>query len=255
LRSDAHHDNPQTRTDIERMHLEQARERGAGIIEIGDRFCAMQGPHDPRSDYSQLRDGDKRNDYFDALVEEADQFYGPYADLFLMSGQGNHERSVVKHHGTDLNRRLVEKFRARGSKCEVGTYQGWFILTFHYHKTKTHTFRFRYTHGYGGGGPVTKDLIQFNRQLATIEGADFFLSGHTHDAWYVPQQREWVDQDGNARTREVAGIKIGGYKDEWDDGEGHAVEKGRGCKPMGGWWVHFYYRQKDIHYRVERVDV
>jgi hypothetical protein len=255
LRADVHHDNPYCNTALEREHLEEAKERNAGIIELGDGFCAMQGPHDPRADYSQLRDRDKRSDYFDALVDEADEFLAPYAHLFLLRSEGNHERSVLKHHGTDLTNRIVEKMRGRGSQCLRGRYQGWFLLTFRYHTSHVKTFRFRYTHGYGGGGPVTKDLIQANRQLAVIENADFLMSGHTHDAWYVPVQREWIDHDGNARQREVALIKIGGYKDEWDEGEGFAVERGRPCRPLGGWWVHFSHRKGELRYRVERVDM
>lgn len=249
LRSDVHHDNAHCLRDLELRHLKQAKERGAGIFDNGDLFCAMQGPYDPRQDKTQLRDEDKRNDYYDGILEEAADFYAPFSKNFLQLTPGNHEYQVAKRHGTDLTRRLADRLG-----CVRGTYQGWFVLTFK-DATHCHSFRFRYTHGYGGGGPVTKDLIQLNRQLANIEGADFFLSGHTHDAWYAPVQREWVGNDLVPRTKEVACLKIAGYKDEWDDGDAFAALGGMSPKPKGGWWVHFKsYGGGNIKYTVERCD-
>jgi len=248
LRSDAHHDNAHCEQDLEKRHLDQARAKGAGVLDIGDLFCAMQGTFDPRQDKDQLRQEDSRNDYFDRLVDNAAKFYRPYAKHFLMMSPGNHEKGVLKRHGTDLTRRLGEALGV-----PVGTYQGWFILSFKIHGTHYTSFKMRYTHGYGGGGPVTKDLIQLNRQLAVVEDADFFLSGHTHDAWYVPVQREMIGHDLIPRTREVAAIKIGGYKDEWEDGDGWANTMGRSPRPKGGWWVHFRSTTNGmVKYTVER---
>lgn len=36
LRSDAHHDSPIARNGLEKRHLEQAAERGAGVLDFGD---------------------------------------------------------------------------------------------------------------------------------------------------------------------------------------------------------------------------
>jgi predicted phosphodiesterase len=255
LTSDNHHDNEYCDVELEKYHLDLAKERGAGIFNCGDIFCAMQGKGDPRSDRAQLRLKDSRNDYFDALVEEAVEFYSPYADHFLMIATGNHEDSVADRHGTDLTKRLVAGLRQHtATEIQPGGMQGWLHLRFAFQSTHSRSYRFRYTHGYGGGGPVTKDLIQANRQLAIIEGADFLLSGHTHDSWYVPQQREYVDVNGNVREREIGLIKIGGYKNEWKSGKGYAVKKGRPPRPLGGWWVRFYYHNRDIRYQVMRVE-
>ena len=49
LSSDRHHDNPKTRQDLEQEHLKEAKERNAGVIDIGDLFCAMQGKYDRRA--------------------------------------------------------------------------------------------------------------------------------------------------------------------------------------------------------------
>lgn len=256
LRSDAHHDNSLCDRKLEKKHLDQAKERGAGIIDIGDALCCMQGKWDPRSDRSQLRDEHRRNNYFDAVVDEAAEFYAPYAANWLMLSPGNHERNVLERHGTNLTERLADGMRLRSpqkSPVAVGTYQGWLLLNF---ESGTHRmgYRFRYTHGYGGGGPVTKDMIQANRQLAYTENADFLLSGHTHDSWYSIQPREYLDPLGQTKIRNVAIIKVGGYKDEFSPGEGYAPMKGHPPRPLGGWWVRFYTKGPRIHYQVIRTE-
>lgn len=257
LRSDAHHDNAHCRQDAEKYHLDLAKERGAGIVDIGDLHCAMQGKYDPRADRSQLRDEHRRNNYFDQLIDTATDFYSPYANNWLLMSPGNHETSVLDRHGTNLTERLCENLRRASSgptSPALGTYQGWLQIRFAWGSTHSRNYRIRYTHGYGGGGPVTKDTIQTNRQLAYTEGADFLLSGHTHDSWYMIQPRECMDDYGNAGIRNVALIKVGGYKDEFSDGSGWAVGKGHPPRPIGGWWLQFYYHRKDIRYRVVRTE-
>ena len=48
LRGDGHCDNPASNIDAQIKHLDQAKERGAAVIDIGDQFDAMQGKNDPR---------------------------------------------------------------------------------------------------------------------------------------------------------------------------------------------------------------
>ena len=43
LSSDRHHDNAHADQKLEKRHLDQARERAAGIIDVGDLFCGLQG--------------------------------------------------------------------------------------------------------------------------------------------------------------------------------------------------------------------
>lgn len=257
LRSDAHHDNALCNRKAEKAHLDEAKDRGAGIIDVGDLFCAMQGKGDPRSDRSQLREEHCRNGYFDALVDEAAAFYAPYCLNWLHLSPGNHEHSVLDRHGTNLTDRLADGMRVRSGSPRgpmVGTYQGWLSLRFTWGVRHSQTYRIRYTHGYGGGGPVTKDTIQAQRQLAFTENCDFLLSGHTHDGWYMIQPREYVDDYGISRIRNVAIIKIPGYKDEFSHGNGYAVMKGHPPKPSGSWWVRFFCHSDRINYQVIKTE-
>ncbi len=247
LRSDAHHDNVHCNQDLEREHLELARERNAGILDFGDAFCAMQGKWDPRADPEQLRPEYRGKNYLDLLVDQAHEFYRPYAQNFLLLSRGNHETSIIKRHQTDLTERLVGFLRAGGnSQAQVGSYQGWVWFHFKIGGTQTVNFRLRYTHGYGGGGPVTRDVIQTARQSAILQNADIVVSGHTHDSWHLPLIQERLNAEGIPERRVVHFIKPGSYKDEFSAGDGWAVEKGHPPKPLGASWLRFYRAEGTI---------
>jgi hypothetical protein len=240
LRSDAHWDNPKCNRKLELKHLRQAVERRAGIIDAGDLFCAMQGKYDNRSDKSSVRPEHQNGRYLDSLVETAAEYYAPFAHNFIVLGKGNHETAIIKRHETDLTVRLAERLNAlTGSNILVGGYTGWIRFAISYHGRR-HAKLLWYTHGYAGGGPVTKDTIQFNRQVGYIENADFMMSGHTHDSWQMDNPKYRVSTSGKLRRRVVVGIKCPTYKDEYGAGEGgFAVEKGHPPKPLGAWWLKF----------------
>src|SRR5210317_372166 len=103
LSSDRHHDNAYSNNALEKQHLDLALERNAPILDIGDLFCAMQGRNDSRRSRDELRDYlTEADNYFDLLLDEAEEFYAPYAHLFAVTATGNHETAVRKHSGIDL---------------------------------------------------------------------------------------------------------------------------------------------------------
>lgn len=160
LRTDAHHDNPHARWDLETKHLDQAVERNAGIIDAGDVFCCMQGKYDKRADKSCLRPEHQCSSYFDALVRTAADFYEPYADRWVTIGHGNHESEMRKKHETDLIERLCATLTDRtGHPVQAGGYTVWVRYQLNY-GTATTTVNLWYAHGWGGGGPVTLGTIQ-----------------------------------------------------------------------------------------------
>lgn len=252
LRSDAHHDNAHCDQELERRHLEEAKERGAGILDFGDLFCAMQGKWDRRANPAELRPELRGARYLDDLVNYCAAFYQPYAAHWILLANGNHEQSIQHHHETHLTERLAERLRAAGGQPEVGTYQGWVRFMFDRGGRRS-SHALRYTHGYGGGGPVTKDLIQANRQLAYTEGADILVSGHTHDAWEVTQRRETLTPQGRTAYRDVSIIKCGGYKDEFGAGNGYAARKGHAPKPLGAYWLRFFVAGGSVQFEARRA--
>jgi len=242
LRSDAHHDNALCDHEMEKRHLEEAKERGAGIIDLGDCMCLMQGRWDKRADQDQmrpeLREAGKLK-YSDAVIDYCGRFYEPYAANWVLLAPGNHEESYAQRAETDMTTRLAERLKAKGSPVQVGGYQGWVRFDFTIRTNGRVAIRLRYTHGYGGGGPVTRDVIQAHRQLAFLGNADILVSGHTHDSWHVVARTESLDMAGKPIIKDVDCIKIPGYKDEYAIGRGWAVSKGMPPKPKGSWWLTF----------------
>lgn len=250
LTGDRHHDNVHCDRDRERRDLEKAKERKALVVDVGDLFCAMQGKWDPRSDMSQLRQEDAAPDYLDRIVRHAAEFYEPYADNFLMLGKGNHETKILDRHGTDLTSNLVYELNRRGGHVFPGWLGGWVWFKFRVQKTVQKSYRLKYFHGAGGGGPVTRGVIQTNRQSVYLPDADIVVNGHTHDAWYVPIARERLSQKGVVQRDVIHHLRTPGYKDAYGDGAaGWDVERWGPPKPIGCCWLQFYYEAGTVEMR------
>lgn len=238
LRTDAHWDNVKSNRDLQKEHLDLAKQRNAIVLDGGDLFCAMQGVKDKRSSKSALREEHKVSNYFDSLVDTAAEWHMPYADQFAMLAHGNHETAIKTHGETDLTARLAEKLG-----CLAMPITGFVRFTFKY-KTETYKYELSYHHGYGGGGPVTKDVIQSARKAVYIS-SDIVWSGHTHDAWAVPITKLDVTQDGHVKKRLQWHIKTSTYKDDYAKGASNwSNEKGHPPKPLGAMWIRFFYRPK-----------
>lgn len=242
LTSDRHHDSKHSNRELEIEHLEKARQRNARIVDVGDIFDAMQGKYDPRRTYSNLRPEYLHDDYLDVIVKDAAKFYGPYSDLFLVIGRGNHESSVLKNTNVDLISNLVHRINSEhGGKVQAGGYGGWVKFLFKINGTQNVTRNLKYFHGAGGGGPVTRGVIQTNRQAVYLPDADIVVNGHTHDAWYVPIQRERLSIQGSVYQDIQHHIRTTSYKDEYADGAGGwHVETWKPPKPVGAAWIRFY---------------
>lgn len=263
LVSDQHHDNPKSNNELEREHLIQAKERGAAIVSCGDTFCVMQGKYDKRSSKASLRPEHQVDNYLDAIVRTSADFYAPFASNFVCFGTGNHEQAIANRHETHLIDRLVGVLNDRtGSTIRVGGFSGFVVYSFKYNSTKGRDLGpstrivLHYDHGFGGGGAVTADMIQHHRRATYLPDADIIISGHTHDAWTREMIRVRLNRDGTIRHDVQTHIKLPTYKEEYSDGYGGwHVETGKPPKPIGGWWLRFYYSRKDrrVHYEVIRA--
>lgn len=246
LSSDRHHDNPHCRQDLELEHLELARERNALVFDFGDLFCAMQGKYDPRRQLGDVRPEDNGPDYLDRLVKHAAEFYAPYAGLIQLISPGNHETAILDHSGADLTSNLIHRLNSdHGGHVHRGYYGGWVLFQFVVRQTQQESKRLKYHHGSGGGGPVTRGVIDTNRQSVFLPDADVVVNGHTHDQYHVPIARERLTKGGAVTRDLVHYIRTGTYKDEYGEGKGgFHVEKGRPPKPLGAVWLRFYVRAK-----------
>ena len=236
LTSDRHHDNAHSNHRLELIHLEGAVERDAGILDIGDLFCAMQGKYDRRSDLSQCRPEHREGRYLDSLVETAAEFFEPYADRWVLLAPGNHEGSILKYHETDLTERLAERFRLKGSPVICGSYAGFVRFRVQLGGRSISRVMY-YIHGHGGGGLMTHGVLNTRRRQSFLPDADIVWSGHTHDAWNVRLSRAHLTPAGTVRLDDVHHLSTPGYKDEFTPLEGWHVERGAPPKPLGAAWL------------------
>ena len=248
LTSDQHWDNPDSNHKLQIKHLEEAKERNAGVMSCADFFCAMQGKYDKRANKSKVRPEHQRDDYLDALIETSVEFFKPYSKLFHVIGMGNHEQAIMDRHETNLIERFCGAINhATGSRIKSGGFSGWLIFKFWDGKgagRKNKRIVLHYDHGYGGGGPVTDDMIQHQRRAVYLPDADIVISGHTHGSFIREMARVRLDTErGGIRHDIQTHIKIPSYKDEYKDGYGGwaTASKGMPPKPIGAWWLRFYW--------------
>lgn len=242
LSSDRHHDSIRCDRDLEREHLEKAKERGALVIDCGDLFDAMQGRYDPRRSYTGLRPEYKVDTYLDEIVADAARFYKPYAKQFLMIGRGNHDQGIIKNNGVDLISNLVNRMNIdNGGNVTAGGYGGWVRFLFTAQKTHRMSINLKYFHGAGGGGAVTRGVIQTNRQAAYLD-CDIVLNGHTHDSWVLPIAQERLSNKGKIYQSLMWFIRTPTYANDYGDGSsGWHVERWGPPKPRGCIWVRMHF--------------
>lgn len=237
LVSDMHWDNPHCDRKLLAKHLGQAVACGAPILSVGDLYCAMQGKYDRRSDKSCVLPEHQHGDYLDRLVSTGVDWFSAYGRNLVVLGGGNHESSVHNNHETNLTDRLSAGIRAKGGITRSGGYAGWLRLRFSRAGRTSNSIRVFYHHGFGGGGPVTMGKIDFNRYNQYVD-ADVIVAGHVHYKEVFPVVQAQLTDQNAVRHRTKYMIRCGTYKDEFGTGAGgYHVEKGRGPRPMGGYWL------------------
>lgn len=243
--ADRHLDNPGSDRELQRFHLDQAKERGAPVLDFGDLFDAMQGKRDKRSSKSDLMEGHKESSYLNRIVQDAAKFFEPYVDNLALLSEGNHETAITKHVEYNLLEGLIYALSSKGTPIMKGGYRGWIRFLFQHGNYRTSRNAY-WIHGYGGGGPVTRDVIQANRKAVYLTNADYVFSGHTHDQWAFPIERtRLLDSGREVRDRQYH-IKVPTYKDEFfNKSGGFHHETGKPPKPTGAWWMRFYWSPRD----------
>lgn len=257
LSSDRHHDNAHADQRLELIHLNEAVERDAGILDIGDLHCAMQGKWDKRASTDACRPEQREGRYLDSLVECAADFYEPFADRWLFMSPGNHEGSILKRHETDLTERTAERLRAKGSPIIVGSYAGFIRFSVDMGDSKTLSRVMYYTHGNGGGGPMTHGVLNTRRRQSYLPDADIVWSGHTHDSWVVRLAKTKLTTAGTVRIDDVHHVSTPGYKDEFTPLSGWHIERGAPPKPIGAAWLRLSidYHSNPTRHRRLRVEI
>jgi hypothetical protein len=255
LSSDRHHDNPHARHDQELKHLEEAVAKRAGILDLGDQGCLMEGRHDPRRARKGVREEHMdAPDYLDSVIRHASEFYAPYARNFVVIGRGNHEDSVLKNCDTDYTERVCERMSMlSGHKVYPGGYGGW-VRFWTRINGERYGLALKYFHGAGGAPLMSHGTLSVRRHAAIMPDADVVCTGHIHKRWIVPINRERLVCDRGG-TRIVQDYQwhccTGSYKDAYGDGYG-GWEVMKGMPPGesgGGIWMRLYLEKRSAEGR------
>jgi hypothetical protein len=185
----------------------------------------------------------------DEIIKDAALFYGDYAKKFLIMGRGNHEAGVLKHCNVDLTNNLVHRLNSdHGGHVQSGGYTGWLRILFVSFNKPLMGIMIKYAHGFGGtDAPVTRGVIQTNRQAVYEPDANIVVNGHNHESWYVPIARERLSGKGVVYQDLQHHIRTGTYGNDYGDGHsGFHVETGKPPKPRGAVWIRFIYCNDNI---------
>jgi hypothetical protein len=252
ISSDRHWDSPKSNLILQKKHLDEALERGAAILDMGDVLDLMGGKFDKRSHKEGIRPEHQVDDYFDAVIADAGDFLAPYAKNFIAIATGNHESAMFRHEINPVDRLVYHMNHTTGARVNNGGFSGWVVFTFQRPGSGDRRDRLvlHYDHGYGGGGPVTHDAIAHQRRSVYLPDANIIASGHTHDRWVKEVARLRLLQNGNVRQDLQVHIKCPSYKNDYGDGfNGWAATVGHPPKPIGAWWVRFFFNRSE-----QRVD-
>lgn len=241
LRSDAHHDSKGCDRRLEMRHLEQARDRGALILDFGDLFDAMQTRTDPRRSTRDLKAEFLTDSYLNAIVNEAAQCYSPYAPQWVMMGTGNHEYAIQKHSDYDPISGLLSQLNTEehGGHILAGGYDGYVKVRLTWKKVKPDTsprsesFLIYYTHGSGGSARRSKGMLKADLRAAVRPDADIIVSAHIHSSWQLPMIKERVTKEGTIREDLVWHLQLPSYKrpGTWES------TKEMNAHPLGAHWL------------------
>jgi hypothetical protein len=250
--ADRHWDNPHSNWKLQQQHLREAEARNAGVIDLGDFFCCMQGKYDNRSCKSDVRPEHNTSTYLDDIIKTATEFFTPWANRIIVIAKGNHETAIQKRHETDMTQRICDSLSmVPGAKVHNGLFSGWVVFKFRRSNTGnkrlsgTQTVNLHYDHGYGGGGPVTRGVIQTNRRAVYLPDAHIVASGHIHEGWMVETTRLRLNGAGKTSHDRQLHICVPTYKEEYGDGgSGWHAERGAPPKPVGAVWLRFWWSNK-----------
>ena len=252
LLSDLHWDNPKCDRDLLKKHLDYCLENNIKVMLNGDTFCMMQGKWDPRRSKKDIRPEHNKANYLDVVIEDAVDWFTPYADILTVVGYGNHETGIIRNVETDPLQRFVDLLNYKcKSNVITGGYGGWLILNIFPSEKSNKNFatKVRYFHGSGGGGIVTRGAINLTRALELAEGFDVFTMGHIHENAARNDVREDLNTEGGQykiKLKQIHMAITGTYKEEYGEGfMGWHVERGAPPKPVGGRILNIYLSMEE----------
>jgi hypothetical protein len=239
---DLHLDNPKTdRVALARV-LDEAVERDAAIVLLGDQFDVMQGKTDRRASKAALQARYAgREDYLGAVLDDVVEFLLPYARHIWLVLDGNHESAVTRLSEISLTKLLVHHLNAAGGHAIAPGYQTYAALRLSGGvASRGWLVPFYVTHGSGGSSPVTGGVISAQRRALTYPDADFVMSGHLHSDFYKPFTQHRLSGKGRVFNTKQRHFQVSAWKNEHGTSASWSAERGFPPSVSSGWWLEVY---------------
>jgi len=255
ITSDRHWDSGKSDRKMQKRHLDRALEHDALIIDLGDLFDVMQTRNDRRGSKSAVLDELNQSDYLNELVEQATEWFKPYAPNWLLMGTGNHETAIVKHNEFNLTKQLVWNLNREGGQIHLGNYTNYIQFKFKGRGEREYypTYRCWYHHGYGGSAPRSKGVLAVDLRAAEHPDADLLIAGHTHQTWMVPKVRNRITAAGRLYQSKQMHVQVPSYKGGIAL-DGFEAEKGFSPTMQGAIWWRMYYEDAGIKHEFTWVE-
>lgn len=225
LMSDLHVGAQHVDYKLIRREVEEAIANGYRIAVNGDVFDAVVA-HDKRFTPDVLHPRlQGRRDVHNECVRMAAELFSGAEHLIDMVGVGNHEESVTKYAGFDINQAFVYELQRncndKDHTISFGGYGGFLDYRFRI-KTggksrtseKPQRLLIYYHHGSGGAAPVTGGMINFNRKAVWVN-ADVIWMGHQHNRVFRDTDKITLTPAGNLSVTPMRYIMTGAYFDTY----------------------------------------
>lgn len=220
LMSDGHLDHPNCDTAKFKRDMEMAKDLNAMVIMAGDMCDATGGKHDPRRNINSIKKPLHVPNYYDGVEDDVVNLLSPYKDNIAIMSMGNHEDSVERYCDTNLVDRITRDLRREGSKVVMGGYGG-FIRFSAYMESKdapTDTKWMYFHHGKGGtSAPVTRGMIDTNRQAVWLRDVDYVLNGHNHQGYITVIPTLGPTSADNLTRGKMIFLRTPGYLSSWSE--------------------------------------
>jgi len=162
--------------------------------------------------------------YVTATIDYQYELLHDYNWLWL--GTGNHETSMLKYHGTDVVKFLLDRLGVT-----EGGYSGFARLRWHLHGKCVCTSTLLYHHG-AWGGVATKGIIGAERYAASHDGWDVFVFGHNHHCHVHHNSKLYMTQNGVIKHRDCYIVNTGTFQLSSRQGGSPQYSEIRGYQPV-----------------------
>lgn len=256
ITSDRHFDAIGRTNKLEIDDLKLARDRNAYIIDCGDLFDVMQVTNDKRGSKSQLKGKYAADDYLDRVINDAIDYYSPYADLWAVQFTGNHEYSIERYHNTNLINRFCAGMKQLGSPVLPNEYRGYIRVLIYRDLKRKNTAHQKIVYVSHGKlksiAERSKGALGVDLKSSYIHDADILISGHNHNSWLIDKEVRRLQNNDVEVSAVQTHLNIPSYKQADLSGNGYEVMNEMMPKPSGSYWLKFYIKNNKLCYEISR---